>query len=65
MSVITPEDFLKANGMSKVNTVLVSCIDGAMRNPDLHKLLEDYAAIKIKELDLRITPEGGLEDHQE
>ncbi len=56
------QTYLEGHGMTDTNTVLVSFIDGTVRNPDIKTLLEDYAAIKIKALDLKLIPGGGLEN---
>lgn len=54
--------YLEGLGITGTNTVMVSFIDGTARNPDIGVLLENYAALKIKELELKVIPGGGLDD---
>lgn len=42
------EQFLKSKGIERHNTSLICYIDGAMRQPDLYELLEEYSKVKIK-----------------
>ncbi len=54
MKNITVEQYLNSKEIYLDKTTLVCFIDGAMRQPDLCKLIEDYAALKITELDIKI-----------
>ncbi len=45
---MTPEIFLKTEGIEVKNTVFATFIDGVVRSPDLCKLMQDYA-LKYKE----------------
>ena len=53
MKDLTVKKFLKNNGIKLTATKLLSFIDGYMRTPDLEKLMEDYAELKIKEYKLK------------
>jgi hypothetical protein len=55
MKKITPEEFLESKGMKLDTTAILSLIDSYMRQPDLCSLLEEYAKIKISELDYRAS----------
>lgn len=57
-----PNEYLESLGIKPEATVLITCIDGVLKNPDIGVLLENYATIKIKELELKILPNGGLGD---
>ena len=48
--ILTPEKFLLSRGIKLNATSLISYISYKMRQPDLCKLLEDYANEKIKEI---------------
>lgn len=50
---ITPESFLESKGMKLDTTAILSIVDSYMRQPDLCALLEEYAKIKIKEMDYK------------
>ena len=55
MSNITPEQFLESKGMKLDTTAILTLIDSYMRQPDLCALMEEYAKLKIKELDYKST----------
>ncbi len=57
-----PKKYLEGLGITSTNTVLVAFIDGQVRNPDIGVLLENYATLKLRELELKILPNGGLGD---
>ena len=57
-----PKEYLESLGIKPEATVLITCIDGVLKNPDIGVLLENYAAIKIKELELKVVPGGGLDN---
>lgn len=57
-----PKQYLESLGINTSNSVLVAFVDGTIRNPDICVLLESYANLKIKELELKLTPNGGLGD---
>ena len=46
---MTPEEFLKEQGIDLNQTALLTVIDGFMRQPDLCNLMNQYADIKVKE----------------
>ena len=46
---MTPEDFLKEQGIDLRQTALLTVIDGFMRQPDLCALMNQFAEIKVKE----------------
>ena len=48
------QEFLEAKGMNLDSTALLTMIDGFMRQPDLCMIMEQYAKLKIKELDIKI-----------
>lgn len=54
---LTPELFLAMQGIELESTVLNTFIDGCVRQPDLCNLMEDYAKMKIQELDYKVMPE--------
>lgn len=58
---ITAKDYLESKGIFLENTTMVSFIDGAMRQPDLVSLMEEYARLKIKEMDYKAC-EGLFEE---
>ncbi len=43
---MTPTEYLHSQGMDLDKTILISCIDGVMRQPNLLVLLEEYAKVK-------------------
>ena len=51
---MSPKEFLETKGMNLDSTALITMIDGFMRQPDLCMIMEQYAKIKIKELDLKL-----------
>ena len=53
MSSITPEQFLESKGMKLGTTAILTLIDSYMRQPDLCALMEEYAKLKIKEMDYK------------
>ena len=46
---MTPEEFLKEQGIDLNQTALLTVIDGYMRQPDLCALMNQFAEIKLKE----------------
>ena len=46
---MTPEEFLKEQGIDLNQTTLLCVIDGYMRQPDLITLMNQFAEIKVKE----------------
>jgi len=42
---VKPEDYLKAFGMDVKTTVLISYVDGVLRNVDLLELMKGYEKI--------------------
>jgi hypothetical protein len=53
---LTPELFLAMQGIELESTVLNTFIDGCVRQPNLCNLMEEYAKMKISELDYQVTP---------
>lgn len=53
---LTPDLFLAAQGIDLQSTVLNTFIDGYVRQPDLCALMEEYAKMKIAELDYQVSP---------
>lgn len=51
---MSAEQFLEKRGIDLNTTIFSTLIDGYMRMPDLTALMDDYAAFKIKELDIKI-----------
>jgi|APFre7841882793_1041355.scaffolds.fasta_scaffold06539_2 hypothetical protein len=49
------EQFLESKGMKLGSTAILTIIDSYMRQPDLCLLMEDYAKLKIQELDYKAT----------
>ena len=47
------EQFLESKGMKLGSTAILTIIDSYMRQPDLCLLMEDYAKLKIQELDYK------------
>lgn len=47
--MITPEEYLKSIGIDLKQTAVFTIIEGYARQPDLCKLLETYAELKLKE----------------
>ncbi len=43
---MTPTEYLHSQGIDLDKTILISCIDGVMRQPNLLVLLEEYAKVK-------------------
>ena len=55
--MLTAKQYLQDLGINKENTLLAVFIDSGFRNPDLEKLMEDFAQEKVKEDNLhRIFP---------
>lgn len=54
---LTPELFLAMQGIELESTVLNTFIDGCVRQPDLCNIMEEYAKMKIAELDYKVMPE--------
>jgi hypothetical protein len=46
---MTPEEFLKEQGIDLNQTALLTIVDGFMRQPDLCALMNKFAEIKVKE----------------
>ena len=44
---MTAEEFLQAKGIKKENTTLIVYLEGAMRQPNLKDLMEEYANLKV------------------
>jgi hypothetical protein len=55
---LTPELFLAMQGIELESTVLNTFVDGCVRQPNLCNLMEEYAKMKISELDYKITTEN-------
>jgi hypothetical protein len=53
MNNISAEQFLEAKGMKLESTCLITMVDGFMRQPDLLSLMDEYARLKIKEMDYK------------
>lgn len=51
---LTPELFLATQGIDLNTTVLNTFVDGFVRQPDLCALMEEYARMKIAELDYKV-----------
>lgn len=49
------EQFLESKGMKLGSTAILTIIDSYMRQPDLCLLMEDYAKLKIQELDYKAS----------
>lgn len=49
------QQFLEFKGILLQNTTLITYLDGALRQPDLLELLEEYSRIKIKEMDYKAS----------
>lgn len=49
------KQFLEFKGILLQNTTLITYLDGALRQPDLLELLEEYSRIKIKEMDYKAS----------
>lgn len=47
------KQFLEFKGILLQNTTLITYLEGALRQPDLLELLEEYSRIKIKEMDYK------------
>jgi hypothetical protein len=41
------KEFLQTKGIKKENTTLIVYIEGAMRQPNLQDLMEEYANLKV------------------
>ena len=41
------KEFLQTKGIKKENTTLIVYLEGAMRQPDLQDLMEEYANLKV------------------
>ena len=52
---MSAKEYLEAKGIVMENTTLISFIDGAMRQPDLISLMEEYAKLKIQEMDYKAS----------
>lgn len=52
---ITASDFLREKGIEMETTALFTVIGGYVRQPSLETLLEEYAQMKIEELDIKIS----------
>jgi hypothetical protein len=48
-------EFLEAKGINLNTTSLYTIIDGYVRQPDLCLLMEEYAKIKIQEMDYKAS----------
>lgn len=55
------QEFLTYKGIELQNTTLITYLDGALRQPDLLELMEEYSRVKIKEMDYKAS-EGLFED---
>lgn len=55
---INAVSFLKGIGISLNTTALVTIIDGYMRQPDLVYIMEEYANIKVKEMEVNSEMPG-------
>jgi hypothetical protein len=52
---MSAEQFLESKGMKLGSTAILTIIDSYMRQPDLCSLMEEYAKVKIKEMDYKAT----------
>lgn len=52
---LTAEEYLLSKDINLKSTALLTIIDGYMRQPNLLLLLEEYADLRIKELDIKIS----------
>ena len=52
---MTSVDFLESKGINLNTTSLYTIIDGFVRQPDLCLLMEEYAKIKIQEMDYKAS----------
>lgn len=52
---MSAEQFLESKGMKLGSTAILTIIDSYMRQPDLCCLMEEYAKVKIKEMDYKAT----------
>jgi hypothetical protein len=50
---MTASEFLESTGINLKTTSLYTIIDGHVRQPDLCLLMEEYAKIKIQEMDYK------------
>ena len=55
------QEFLESRGMELQSTCLITMVDGFMRQPNLCELMEEYAKLKIKEMDYKAC-EGLLKE---
>lgn len=54
---LSPELFLAMQGIELESTVLNTFIGGYVRQPDLCTIMEEYAKMKIAELDYKVMPD--------
>jgi hypothetical protein len=54
---MTAKQFLESKDIKLETTCLMTMIDGHMRQPDLCLIMEQYADLKIKELDMKLEKE--------
>jgi hypothetical protein len=52
---MTAQEFLESKDIKLETTCLITIIDGYMRQPDLCIIMEQYANLKIKELDIKLN----------
>jgi len=54
---MTAKEFLESKDIKLETTCVMTVIDGFMRQPDLCLIMEQYADLKIKELDIKLEKE--------
>jgi hypothetical protein len=52
---MTASEFLESKGMKLDTTAILTIIDSYMRQPDLCLLMEEYAKLKIQEMDYKAS----------
>lgn len=52
---MTAAEFLESKGMKLDTTAILTIIDSYMRQPDLCLLMEEYAKLKIQEMDYKAS----------
>lgn len=52
---MTAAQFLESKGLNLNTTSIVTVIDGYLRQPDLCLLMEEYAKLKIQEMDFKAS----------
>lgn len=52
---MTAAEFLESKGMKLDTTAILTIVDSYMRQPDLCSLMEEYAKLKIQEMDYKAS----------